>query len=74
VPVQTVPAFGAGTPVKLFDGPWSTAGQATRNYDVTADGQRFLMIRDSATAAAAIRTLTVVVNWLEELRARGGAD
>jgi serine/threonine-protein kinase len=74
VPVQTVPAFVAGTPVKLFDGPWSTAGQATRNYDVTADGQRFLMIRDSATAAAAIRTLTVVVNWLEELRARGGAD
>jgi serine/threonine-protein kinase len=42
------------------------AGAANANYDVTADGQRFVMIQ----APAAPTSLVVVLNWFEELQAR----
>ena len=34
-------------------------------YDVTRDGQRFLMVKQQAVPAAQIH---VVVNWFEELK------
>jgi hypothetical protein len=37
-----------------------------RNYDITADDQRFLMVRRAAGAASA--QLVVVENWFEEAR------
>jgi serine/threonine-protein kinase len=72
VPVQTTGRFDAGAAVKLFVGPWYAAPSG-RVYDVSRDGQRFLMIRATATtgsSTAAPVNLTVVVNWTEELRAR----
>jgi serine/threonine-protein kinase len=71
VPVQTSPVFSFGTPTKLFDGPWYT-GVPGRTYDVTADGQRFLMIKEAMNTdpAAAQSMLHVVVNWAEELKQR----
>ena len=48
MPVQTAPNFSAGTPTKLFDGPYFTAF-ANRTYDVSPDGQRFLMIKNNAS-------------------------
>ena len=45
VPVQTGGAmFSAGNPAKLFDTRYYS-GTAGRTYDVSPDGQRFLMIR-----------------------------
>ena len=41
------------------------------NYDVSRDGQRFLMIRNERTAAPT--QLNVVLNWFEELKRRTGA-
>jgi hypothetical protein len=38
-------------------------------YDVTPDGQRFLMVRDDDVGVASTRVV-VVMNWAEELRAR----
>ncbi len=46
----------------------STSTRATRGYDVSPDGQRFLMIKDAAAAQAP--TMVVVLNWLEELKAK----
>ena len=71
VPVQTTPTFSAGNPSKLFDGRWYI-GQSGRTYDVSGDGQRFLMIKDVAASdqIAASPTMTVVVHWIEELKAR----
>jgi hypothetical protein len=71
VPVQTSPGFSAGNPSKLFGGRWY-ALQAGRTYDPSPDGQRFLMIKDTAlgdqnTPSAPIN---VVVHWTEELKAR----
>ena len=39
-------------------------------YDVTADGQRFLMVREGAGSEgeAAPVSIVVVENWVEELK------
>jgi hypothetical protein len=69
VPVQTTPTFSAGKPVTLFDANW-WAALSVRMYDVTADGQRFLAIKDPSSdgESATPQTFTVVVNWSEELK------
>jgi len=43
-------------------------GVASSNYDVSADGQRFLMIREDIPAEAS--RVVVVLGWAEELKAR----
>ena len=71
VSVHTTPTFVAGTPAKLFNGPYFSDPR-TRSYDVSPDGQRFLMIKDAATGgqASTPASIVVVVNWVEELKAR----
>jgi eukaryotic-like serine/threonine-protein kinase len=67
VPVQTTPTFSAGNPSKLFEGPWYI-GVEGRTYDVSPDGKRFLLIRDVSAQPSALPTITVVLNWFEELK------
>jgi len=71
VPVQTTPTFSAGQPAKLFTGPWF-ALPAGRTYDVSNDGKRFVMIKDANVAGERVSppTITIVLNWVEELKAR----
>jgi hypothetical protein len=38
------------------------------NYDVSVDGQRFLMIKPIEEAQAAPTQINVVLNWTEELK------
>jgi hypothetical protein len=47
-------------------------GVASSNYDVTSDGQHFLMVRDADDSAVG-KSIVVVLNWAEELRARAAA-
>ena len=63
VSVETEPGFMPGTPRVLFEGNFS-APQGGRAYDISPDGERFLMMRDSAAARS---ELVVVENWFEEL-------
>ena len=69
-PVTTLtPEPIIGQPRELFDTTFEAdrgAGAANANYDVTADGQRFVMIQ----APAAPTSLVIVLNWFEELKAR----
>jgi eukaryotic-like serine/threonine-protein kinase len=59
--------FRASTPAKLVEGPYLTS--TGRDYDVSPDGHRFLMIKQVATdATSAPREIVVVQNWLEELK------
>src|SRR5262249_48313074 len=68
VPVQTTSAtFSAGNPIRLFDRAYTTP-VGFRTYDVSPDGQRFLMIKDDQNATAA--SMVVVEHWSEELKAR----
>ena len=49
-----------GIPRLLFEGYEDTGG---RNYDVTRDGQRFVMVESQGSA----EEIHVVLNWTEEL-------
>jgi eukaryotic-like serine/threonine-protein kinase len=71
VPIQTVPTFSAGTPTKLFDGRY-VGSPFWRTYDVSPDGERFLMIKDNTTGdqTSTPASMVVVLNWFEELKQR----
>ena len=59
--------FVPGPPRLLFEVPTPPdVGRAT--YDVTADGQRFLVLLPAEGDEAQATQLTVVLNWFEELK------
>jgi Tol biopolymer transport system component len=73
VPVEASGAtWNAGTPTKLLEGRYYTPGGAAtvgRTYDVSPDGQRFLMIKaPGADATAAPPSVIVVQHWDQELK------
>ena len=78
VTVSTAPQFSAGRPQTLWTGHYSHGmsascglpGATSSNYDVTADGQRFLMIRDEAPDRAVSKQIVVVLGWSEDLSRR----
>ena len=63
VSVTTTPSFTAGTPRELFRGVFASTDIA--NYDVTADGQRFIMVQPYDETAE--RTIQLIDHWFEEL-------
>jgi len=66
VEVQSEPAFTSGRPQLVFEVPYLPDPFGTSNYDISPDGQRFLMlIEDTAQAQGQIN---VVLNWFEELK------
>jgi hypothetical protein len=69
VPVALRPTFTAGTPRVLFEGRYG-ATAVIRGYDVSRDGQRFLMVEQKERPAIRAANMTLVMNWLEELRER----
>jgi hypothetical protein len=52
----------------LFEGEFERIGWGERNYDVSPDGKRFLMIVAAAPPPPA--EIRVVTNWAEELKRR----
>jgi serine/threonine-protein kinase len=77
-PLERGASFTAGTPTKVLEGPYffGTSGggdtASFRTYDVSSDGQRFLMIKlpGGSEQTAAPPSLIVVQHWVEELKAR----
>jgi len=63
-------AFVHGSPRTVLATAYAGPFENAHPYDVTADGRRFVMIKEDATAAAARRGLTVVLNWFEELKTK----
>jgi eukaryotic-like serine/threonine-protein kinase len=72
VPVTTTPTFSVGAAHLLFEGPFRVDGPF-RGYDVTPDGQRFLMVRAVEQPPARITHMVLVQNWTEELKAKAPA-
>ena len=69
VTVHTEPTFSAETPQELFEGSYKisrTIPGFSQYYDISPDGQRFLMIKVEEEAAAG--QINVVLNWFEELK------
>jgi eukaryotic-like serine/threonine-protein kinase len=68
VDIVAQPGFAAGKPRTLFEGPYLRTPLTFPNYDVTPDGQRFLMLKPSEQAQSAPTQINVVLNWFEELK------
>jgi len=75
VAVSTAPTFTAGRPQRLWEEHYSHGmstscgppGPTSSNYDVTADGKRFLMIKDEAPDTAVSKQIVVVLGWADDL-------
>jgi Tol biopolymer transport system component/predicted Ser/Thr protein kinase len=69
VDITTRPNFSVGKPRMLFQGVYATPTASTyANYDVSPDGQRFLMLKPVEQTGAAPTQINVVLNWFEELK------
>ena len=61
--------WNSRAPIKLLEGRYFVGGNSGRGYDVSPDGQRFLMIKGSGSdASAASPALILVQHWDEELK------
>jgi len=65
------PTFSAGVPELLFSGPYVNV--FGYSYDISPDGQRFLLLRPVSIARTASR-LKVVRNWFQELNRLAPTD
>jgi serine/threonine-protein kinase len=77
VPISTNPTMKIGEPKVLFDGDYEFGPQGPRmnsNYDVTPDGQRFLMVAadDAISPGQSVfrPQINVILNWYRELQQR----
>jgi Tol biopolymer transport system component len=62
--------FRASKPRVLFDGQFLPSPATAPNYDVSPDGQRFLMIKAADAGAGPPNQINIVFNWFEELKKR----
>ena len=63
VSVQANTTFKAEKPRLLFEGSYRyNYTGVTSNYDITADGQQFVMVKEETSQ------INVVLNWFEELK------
>ncbi len=67
--VQSEGGFAVGKPRMLFENPGHyDRGAKIRAYDLSLDGQRFLMTRLEQRKPTPVTEMTLVQNWFEELK------
>jgi Tol biopolymer transport system component len=64
VDLSTSPDLTLSQPRVLFEQRYDFGSQTIPNYDVSPDGQRFVMVKDDSASGR----LNIVLNWFEELR------
>jgi len=69
------PSFSAGNPHVLFEGEYLSPNypQLGSDYDVSSDGHKFLMVKETARSAS-VQQINVVLNWLEDVVRRVPTD
>ncbi len=69
--VETEGTFSARTATVLFEGKYeasrSDARRGHTNYDVSPDGQQFVMVRRTGESKRVAPQIHVILNWFEEL-------
>ena len=75
VPLKSGSTFERGNPEKVFDAPYlvrQPGAPPGRMYDVSADGKRFLVIKEinAADERPSSPRIILVQNWFEELKRR----
>jgi hypothetical protein len=71
-------SISAGAPVRILNTSYysgsTTLGLDLRAYDVAPDGDGFLMIKENDSGQTSkLASMVVVVNWVEEVKARVSA-
>jgi hypothetical protein len=66
--VSTAGAFAVGTPSPVAD--FLKVGSVAPGWDVTADGMRFLLARQTANAPRQSASMTIIQNWFTDFRNR----
>ncbi|HSF19631.1 MAG TPA: hypothetical protein VLK65_29180 [Vicinamibacteria bacterium] len=74
VDIETESGFSPGKPRLLFAGPYLPTAASFPFYDITPDGERFLMLKPVETEASAPTQIHVVLTWFEELRQKSPAQ
>jgi eukaryotic-like serine/threonine-protein kinase len=70
VQVTTQPTFTAGKAKVLFERPYVPTPRSFPDYDVSPDGERFLMLKPGESEETTSTQINVVLNWFEELKQR----
>ena len=59
--------FRWSAPTQVFAGDYAAPNESRQTYDVSLDGERFLMIKDVVDESGPPAQIIVVENWFEEL-------
>lgn len=71
VSYEDTPTFRVLKTIELFQWPTLTTPGPARTYDVSRDAKRFLMIKEGdGRSNAQLASISVVLNWVEELKAK----
>jgi serine/threonine-protein kinase len=68
VDVQTESGFSASKPRLLFEQPGYRIASPIRTWDISPDGERFLMVKLEERKPQPLTEMVLVQNWLEEVR------
>ncbi len=68
VEVQTGSGFSAGKPRLVFEGLGFSVGTPVRTWDISLDGERFLMVKLGEGKPQPLTDMVLVQNWFEEVR------
>ena len=68
VDVRTDGGLTTGKPRLLFEKPGFNRSYPIRAYDLSRDGQRFLMVKFENRKPTPVTEMTLVQNWFEELK------
>jgi Tol biopolymer transport system component len=69
VEIKTQPAFAVGQKRALFEGNYEGPISSRANFDISADGRRFLMLEKTAQKESSA-DIKIVPNWFQEVRRR----
>ncbi len=68
VDVRIDSGLSTGKPRLLFERSGYSPGDPTRSYDLSFDGQRFLMVKEEQRKPAPVTEMILIQNWFEELK------
>ncbi len=67
VPMTLGSSLSIGVPTVLFEGTYLPSLVLRRPYDVSPDGERFVMVKRTMATPDTPRSLVLVLNWHQEL-------
>jgi hypothetical protein len=68
VEIQNGSTLRLGKPRLLFERPEYTGGDPIRTWDISPDGQRFLMVKLDDRKPQPVTEMILVQNWFEDLK------